>query len=62
RWVSAVTLGFSHRVAYWDGWELRAGASATNDQTPPEFSGAYAGNPFTYKFFFELGGSQMYGL
>ncbi len=62
RWVSAVTLGFSHQVVAWDGWELRAGASATNDQTPPEFSGTYEGNPFSYKFFFQLGGAQMYGL
>ena len=62
RWVTALTLGYSHRVISWDGWELRAGASVTNDQTPPEFSTTYAGNPFTYKFFFQLGGSQMYGL
>lgn len=62
RWVTAITLGYSHRVASWDGWELRAGASVTNDQTPVEFAGAYAGNPLSYKFFFQLGGSQMYGL
>jgi hypothetical protein len=62
RWVTAVSLGYSHRVAAWDGWELRAGAEVTNDQTPPEFSGAYQGNPLSYKFFFQLGGSQMYKL
>jgi len=62
RWVTAVTLGYSHQVVAWDGWELRAGASVTNDQTPPEFSGTYEGNPLSYKFFFQLGGSQMYGL
>jgi len=62
RWITAVTLGYSHRVAAWDGWELRAGGEVTNDQTPPEFSGTYEGNPLSYKFFFELGGSQMVGL
>jgi hypothetical protein len=34
----------------------------TNDQTPPEFTDAYAGNPFTYKFFFQFGGMQMHNL
>jgi hypothetical protein len=62
RWVSAFTLGYSHQVAAWDGWELRAGLSMTNDQVPAEYSAAYEGNPFTYKFFFQLGGSQMYNL
>lgn len=61
RWVSAITLGYSRQLAAWDGWELRAGASVTNDQTPADFSAAYAGNPFSYKFFFQLGGSQMVG-
>ena len=59
RWVTAVTLGFSRQLAAWDGWELRSGASVTNDQSPAEFSAAYGGNPFTYKFFIELGGTQM---
>lgn len=62
QWVTAITLGYSHRVAYWDGWELRAGASVTNDQLPSDYQTTYAGNPLTYKFFFQLGGSQMYGL
>jgi hypothetical protein len=62
QWVTAVTLGYTHRVAFWDGWELRAGASVTNDQLPPDYQPTYSGNPLTYKFFFQLGGSQMYGL
>ncbi len=62
RWVSAVTLGYSHQLVAWDGWELRAGASASNDQTPPEYAVFYEGNPFSYKFFFQLGGTQMNSL
>ncbi len=62
RWVTAITLGYSHQLVAWDGWELNCGASVTNDQTPPEFTDAYAGNPFTYKFFFQLGGMQMHNL
>ena len=62
RWVTAVTLGYTHQVLAWDGWELRAGASVSNDITPAEYSDTYAGNPLTYKFFFQLGGSQMYPL
>jgi hypothetical protein len=62
RWVAAITLGYSHQVVAWDGWELRAGASITNDQVPAEYSQNYSGNPFTYKFFFQLGGSQMHDL
>lgn len=62
RWIEAVSFGYSHRVLSWDGWELRAGGEVTNDITPPEYSGLYEGNPFSYKFFFQLGGSQMIGL
>ncbi len=62
RWVSAITLGYSHQVVAWDGWELRAGLSVTNDQVPAEYQAAYEGNPFSYKFFFQLGGTQAYQL
>lgn len=62
RWLGAVSLGYSHRVAAWDGWELRAGAEATNSVTAVEYSTVYEGNPFSYKFFFQLGGSQMFAL
>lgn len=62
RWITALSLGYSHQVVAWDGWELRAGAEVTNDQTPADYSTAYGGNPFSYKFFFQLGGSQMYDL
>jgi hypothetical protein len=61
-WVTAITLGYSHQVVTWDGWELRAGAEVGNDRVPLEFSVPYAGDPLSYKFFFELGGSQKYSL
>jgi hypothetical protein len=62
QWITAITVGYSHQVAAWDGWELRAGLSITNDLVPADYSDAYAGNPITYKFFFQLGGSQAYAL
>jgi len=62
RWVEAITVGYSRQLAAWDGWELNFGASLNLDLTPPEFSADYAGNPFTYKFFFQIGGMQMYNL
>src|SRR5258708_5189610 len=37
RWVTAITLGYSHQLVAWNGWELNCGASVTNNQTPPEF-------------------------
>lgn len=62
QWVGALTLGYSHQVTTWDGWELRAGLSVTNDQLPADYQAAYSGNPFTYKVFFQLGGTQSYQL
>lgn len=62
QWVGALTLGYSHQVTAWDGWELRAGLSVTNDQLPADYQAAYSGNPFTYKVFFQLGGTQSYQL
>jgi hypothetical protein len=59
RWVSAITLGLSHSLVKWDGWDLSFGAQVTNDQLPPEYQTAYAGNPFTYQFYFQWGGMQM---
>ncbi len=62
QWVSALTLGYSHQLEAWDGWELRAGFSVTNDQLPVDYQASYSGNPFTYKVFFQLGGTQSYQL
>jgi hypothetical protein len=62
QWVDALTLGYSHQLEAWDGWELRAGFSVTNDQLPGDYQAAYSGNPFTYKVFFQLGGTQSYQL
>lgn len=61
-WVTAITVGFSHQIVAWDGWELIAGLQATNDQVPSDFQAAYEGNPFSYQFFFQLGGTQAYSL
>jgi hypothetical protein len=61
-WVTALTVGYSHQVVAWDGWELRAGLAITNDQLPADFQTAYEGNPFSYQFFFQLGGTQAYNL
>ncbi|HET9868947.1 MAG TPA: hypothetical protein VFR02_00405, partial [bacterium] len=59
RWVTAFTLGFSHSLVKWDGWDLSFGIQGTNDQLPAEYQAAYAGNPFTYQFYVQWGGMQM---
>ncbi len=62
RWVTALTLGFSHSLVKWDGWDLSFGSQITSDQLPIEYQTAYAGNPFTYQFYFQWGGMQMESL
>jgi hypothetical protein len=61
RWVSAVTLGWTHRIADFGSARLNAGISGTKDLLPQEFIGAYGGNPWTGKVFLELSGMKMWG-
>ncbi len=62
RWVQAVTLGFTQRVARFDDVELRAGLSGTLDFIPEDFQGEYGSLPMTGRVFVELSGMKMWML
>lgn len=59
RWVTAVTLGYTHRLASLDESTLGLGTSVTKDLLPSEFQDAYGGNPLTAKIFLQFGGMKM---
>lgn len=62
RWVGAVTIGYSHRILFWEGAELDLGGSVTKAFLLSNFIGAYGGNPWTGKIFLQLGGMHMWGV
>ena len=61
-WVTALTLGYTHRMLATLGLELGLGSSATVDLLPTEYASAYGGNPWTGKVFLQLGGMGMWGM
>ncbi|MDR3606281.1 MAG: hypothetical protein P4M08_02745 [Oligoflexia bacterium] len=61
-WVTALTVGYTHKVASWGGVELGVGGSVTKDILPSDFIGAYGGNPWTGKVFLQLSGMGMWAL
>lgn len=60
RWVSAMTLGYSHLLATPGKVEFTAGASATKNFLPQDFIGAYGGNSWSGKVFIQLAGMDMW--
>lgn len=60
RWVTALTLGYTHRLASISEAELSLGASATKYFLPSEFGAAYGGDPLGGKIFLQLGGMKMF--
>jgi hypothetical protein len=60
KWVSAVTLGYTHFVSSFEGVELGVGASVTKSFLPDEFQASYGGNPWSGKFFLQLKGMRMW--
>jgi hypothetical protein len=60
-WVTALTLGYTHKLADLSGMELGLGASGTVDFVG-SFKDAYGGNPWTGKVFLQLGGMGMWDL
>ncbi len=60
-WVAALTLGYTHKIASFNGVELGIGGSATRDLLPGPFIGTYGGNPWTGKVLLQLGGMKMWG-
>jgi hypothetical protein len=75
KWVTAVTLGYTHTLLRWgsdlttteqalptsmsDRLELAAGISGTKDFLPADYQPTYGGNPWTGKVFLQLGGMKM---
>jgi hypothetical protein len=59
RWVTALTLGYTHEIIQADSVQIGVGASATKDFLPSEFISAYGSNPWTGKLFVELSGMKM---
>jgi hypothetical protein len=62
RWVGAVTVGYSHALAAWEGFELALGGSVTKTFLPNEMSGPYGGNPWTARVFAQIVGMRMWML
>jgi hypothetical protein len=62
RWVTALTLGYTHKVAKWDSMDVGLGGSLTKDILAAEFRDAYGGDPLTGKVFIQVGGMKMWDL
>ncbi len=62
RWVTAVTLGYTHALGQWDALELGLGASVTKDFLPAVYRDAYGGNPVTARLFLQASGMKMWDL
>jgi hypothetical protein len=60
RWVSAMTLGYTHYFAHWEGATLGIGGALTKNFLPADFSSAYDGNPWAAKVFLQLKGMRMW--
>lgn len=59
RWVTAITLGYTHTLKNWESGAVGLGASITQNLLPGEFQDAYGGNPLTAKIFLQIGGMTM---
>lgn len=62
KWLAAVTLGYTYRVASWESSELGVGASVATDILPQDFQNVYGGNPWSGKLFLQIGGMKMWNL
>lgn len=62
RWVKAITLGFTQRIADLGEAELKAGVSATLDVVPKDFEADYGAWPMTGRIFLQLTGMKMWQL
>lgn len=60
KWVTAVTIGYTHKIAKWDLADIGLGASLTKDFLPSAFQNAYSGDPLSGKVFLQVGGMKMW--
>ena len=62
KWVTALTLGFTHEITHVDEAHLGAGAAITKTMLPSDFIGAYGGNPWAGQLFIQISGMKMWDL
>ncbi len=62
KWVTAVTFGYTHKIAAWESAEVGLGTSVTKDFLPNDYQSAYSGNPLTGKIFLRVSGMKMWEL
>jgi len=60
RWVTALTLGYTHKIVKWESAELGLGGSITKDFVPHNFESAYGGDPLAAKIFIQATGMGMW--
>ena len=61
-WVTAVTLGYTYKVAQWESFEVGVGGSVTKDILPSDYREVYSGDPLSGKVFIQLSGMKMWDL
>ena len=59
RWITAWTIGYTHKISSWNGIELDAGASVTKVVLPSDFQPYYSGNPISTAVFLQIHGMKM---
>jgi len=62
QWVTALTLGATHRLLKTETNEVSVGASLTKDFLPAEFRTSYAGDPLSGNVFLQWSGLKMWSL
>ena len=62
KWVTALTVGYTHKFASWETGDVGAGMSFTKDILPSAFQADYGGNPVAGKVFLQVGGMKMWDL
>ena len=60
RWVTALTLGYTRKIARLDFGALSIGASVTKDLLPPAYRPAYAGDPLALRVSVNVSGMKMW--
>lgn len=60
KWVTALTLGYSHRILSLNHLDVRTGVSGTIDFVPSEWRAAYGSRPATGRVFVQVSGMKMW--
>lgn len=60
KWVTATTMGYTHKVASWENLDIGIGGSFTKYFLPSEFEKSYGGDPIAGKIFLQFGGMKMW--